>query len=232
MKRPGHRPCRHLGRVHARTQIHAWTHARIYHTKDRYSPEHPDLVHNMVPIPGRLQLVRQQLVELLSHADNPLGHCLDVLLPLFEQPRVIQNKRHLDRVRKYICHKRPRRRPCKTTVVKYSNPSIFEQFPQYEYSPGSPTGRGPCSTPLVCERIPENTSKAFGHSPSGLAPLDRRGKNNAYLHRNRGRGVKQRRGNGRTIRAPCEGGLLISLRWSTDSWLFTLSASSFVMPIT
>lgn len=50
----------------------------------------------MVPVSGRLQLMRQQAMELISHADNPLCHRLNVPFPLLEQHAIIQYKRHLD----------------------------------------------------------------------------------------------------------------------------------------
>lgn len=50
----------------------------------------------MVPVSGRLQLMCQQAMELISHADNPLGHRLNIPFPLLEQHAIIQDKRHLD----------------------------------------------------------------------------------------------------------------------------------------
>ena len=60
-----------------------------------HSPEHANLVHNMVPVPGRLELLGQQTVELLSHANNAACHRFDVPLPLLKQPGIVQNQRNL-----------------------------------------------------------------------------------------------------------------------------------------
>ena len=49
-----------------------------------HSPEHANLVHNMVPVPGRLQLLGEQPVQLLAHLDDALRHRPDVALPLAE----------------------------------------------------------------------------------------------------------------------------------------------------
>ena len=99
----------------------------------RNAPEHPNLLRDVVPRARRLQLLREQPVQLLPHGDNPMRHRLDVPLPILEQLRIIQDQRHLHR---------------------------------------------------FVTRDPNNSK-----------PL--------------------------TSRAPCDGGLLISLRCSTDSWLFT-----------
>ena len=58
--------------------------------------EHADLVRDVRPPVrangGRLELVLEEVVELLAHLDDPEGHLGDVLLPLLEHGRLVQNQ--------------------------------------------------------------------------------------------------------------------------------------------
>ena len=63
----------------------------------RNSPEHANLVDDMVPVARRLQLLRQQPVQLMAHVNNPPRHRLNILLPLREQLRLPQDHRHQPR---------------------------------------------------------------------------------------------------------------------------------------
>lgn len=49
-----------------------------------YVREHANLVNDVVPLPRRLEFIRQDLVELLAHVDNAMRHRLDIALPLLE----------------------------------------------------------------------------------------------------------------------------------------------------
>lgn len=55
-------------------------------------PEHANLIDDMVPSAGGLELLSQQPVKFLPHLDNAAGHRLDILLPLLEQLGVVQNQ--------------------------------------------------------------------------------------------------------------------------------------------
>ena len=59
------------------------------------SPKHSNLVDDVVPIARRLEFLRQNLVKLIPHIDNTVGHRLDIPLPLSEQFRVVENLRDL-----------------------------------------------------------------------------------------------------------------------------------------
>ncbi len=58
-------------------------------------PEHANLVHNVIPVPRCLQLLRKQPVQLLAHLDDTPGHRLHIPLPLLEQLRRVQDQRNL-----------------------------------------------------------------------------------------------------------------------------------------
>ena len=131
----------------------------------RHVPEHPDLVHNVVPVPGRLELLRQQPVQLLAHLDDAPRHRLDISLPLLEQLRVVQDERHLRNARAHT-------------------------------------------------RIASITSAAAA-PPNHLSA--KRAKKSRHIAEKP-----------LTRRAPWAGGLLISERASTDSWLLIRAAPSFV----
>ena len=49
----------------------------------------------MIPVPRRLQFLRQQLVQLFPHRDNPSSHRLNILFPLSKQRLIVQDQRHL-----------------------------------------------------------------------------------------------------------------------------------------
>ena len=116
-------------------------------------PEHPDLVHNVIPVSGRLELFGQQAVQLLAHVDDASGHGPDVALPLLEQLVVVQDERHL--------------------ITNATQTNIYQR------------------------NAPEMDSTSFGV------------------------------GDRLTRRAPWAGGLLISDRAKTDSWLLIRTAASF-----
>lgn len=59
------------------------------------SPEHPNLIHDVVPRARRLQLLAQDPVQLVAHLDDATRHRLDVALPLLEQRGVVQDERDL-----------------------------------------------------------------------------------------------------------------------------------------
>jgi hypothetical protein len=58
---------------------------------DSNTPEHPDLVENMVPVAGCLELFGKDIVELLPHVNDAVGHCLYVAFPFFEQPGIVED---------------------------------------------------------------------------------------------------------------------------------------------
>lgn len=58
-------------------------------------PEHSNLVHDVIPVPGRLQLLRQQAVQLLPHVDDTSRHRPDITLPLLKQFGVVEYERNL-----------------------------------------------------------------------------------------------------------------------------------------
>jgi hypothetical protein len=53
-------------------------------------PEHPNLLHNMVPVSGRVQFFGQKPVQFAAHLDDASGHRLDVAFPLFKETCVIE----------------------------------------------------------------------------------------------------------------------------------------------
>lgn len=72
----------------------------LSHTQSglHHLPEHADLVDNVVPVTRRMQLLRQQLVKLLPHRNDTIGHRGDVPLPLLEKGRIRQDQCDLDNV--------------------------------------------------------------------------------------------------------------------------------------
>jgi hypothetical protein len=50
----------------------------------RYTPEHSDLIDNVVPVSRSLELIGQHAVQLLAHVNNPASHRPDVRLPLLK----------------------------------------------------------------------------------------------------------------------------------------------------
>ena len=61
------------------------------------SPEHANLIDDVLPVTRRLQLLCQQPVQLLSHINDPPGHCAHIPFPLLEELPVVQYKCDLDR---------------------------------------------------------------------------------------------------------------------------------------
>lgn len=59
------------------------------------APKHSDLVDDVIPVTGRLQLVCQKLVELLPHIDDAMCHSLDVSLPFLEELRFVEDEGYL-----------------------------------------------------------------------------------------------------------------------------------------
>ena len=59
------------------------------------SPEHPSLIHNVVPTPGGLQFFSQQPMELRPHLNYPLRHFPYVALPLGEKRGIVEDRRDL-----------------------------------------------------------------------------------------------------------------------------------------
>jgi hypothetical protein len=57
-----------------------------------YSREHPNLAFDVSPFTGRLELIRQQSIKLLPHANNPLRHPLHFALPLLIQLFIAKNR--------------------------------------------------------------------------------------------------------------------------------------------
>ena len=62
-----------------------------------FSPEHADLIKNVVPSAGSLKLHGQQPVKFFPHLDDTTSHCLDILLPLLKQLGVVQDQRDQSR---------------------------------------------------------------------------------------------------------------------------------------
>jgi hypothetical protein len=56
------------------------------------SPEHPNLINDVVPVPGRLQFKGQQSVQFLSHINDTSCHRPNISFPFLEQSRIIQNQ--------------------------------------------------------------------------------------------------------------------------------------------
>jgi len=56
-----------------------------------FSPEHANLINDVVPGAGSLQLLGQQPVKLFPHLDDTTGHRLDILFPLLEQLGGVQD---------------------------------------------------------------------------------------------------------------------------------------------
>lgn len=73
--------------------------------RSKNPPEHANLIDNVIPITRRLELVRQEPVQLLTHLNDSPSHSLDVAFPLIEQLRVIEDQRHL-----YAVNENERRR--------------------------------------------------------------------------------------------------------------------------
>lgn len=102
--------------------------------KTEGSPEHSNLVYDVVPISGRLELLREQLVKLLPHVDNTTRHRLDILFPVRKQLRVIQNQRYLVRGRANeagfgVSHHPPCQRICCVETTRYGNVDGMRQRP-------------------------------------------------------------------------------------------------------
>lgn len=53
-------------------------------TSTTHSPEHADLVHDVIPISWCLELLRQQSEQLLAHFNDTAGHGLNVTLPFLK----------------------------------------------------------------------------------------------------------------------------------------------------
>jgi hypothetical protein len=68
-KRKAHHPEQHRGWAEA-TQTHA--------------PEHADLRNDVVPVSGRLQFIRQQMMQLLAHLNNTSCHRANVSTPFLK----------------------------------------------------------------------------------------------------------------------------------------------------
>jgi hypothetical protein len=49
----------------------------------------------MVPISGSVELLSQDVMELLTHFNNTVCHCFDILIPLLKEGSVVHYKGHL-----------------------------------------------------------------------------------------------------------------------------------------
>lgn len=80
-----------LFRVQARVTNHTTQLVASHRASNEHLiPEHADLVDNVVPVPGCLQLLRQQRVQRLSHVNDAVRHRPHVPFPLIEQRRVVE----------------------------------------------------------------------------------------------------------------------------------------------
>ena len=77
-------------------QVHY--HAMSWHAEHESSPEHANLIDNVIPIARRLQLLSQKLVQLLAHLNDPSSHRLDIAFPFLEQVGVVEDQRDLHTV--------------------------------------------------------------------------------------------------------------------------------------
>lgn len=55
-------------------------------------PEHSNLALDVSPLSGSLEIVSKHVVQLLSHADDPISHALDLTLPLRVESTVAQDR--------------------------------------------------------------------------------------------------------------------------------------------
>jgi len=60
--------------------------------QEGFLPEHANLINDVVPSSGSLELLGQQPVKFFPHVDDTTGHRLDILLPLLEQLGVVQDQ--------------------------------------------------------------------------------------------------------------------------------------------
>lgn len=58
-------------------------------------PEHANLAQYMVPIPGSVKFVCQDVVKFIAHIDDSMCHGLNILFPLPEKRFIPQNEGHL-----------------------------------------------------------------------------------------------------------------------------------------
>lgn len=60
------------------------------------SPEHANLIDDVVPVTRCLELLCQQPVQFLAHINDASGHCAHIPFPLLEQLGVVQYKCDLE----------------------------------------------------------------------------------------------------------------------------------------
>ena len=60
--------------------------------QEGFLPEHANLINDVVPSSGSLELLGQQPVKFFPHLDDTAGHRLDILFPLLEQLGVVQDQ--------------------------------------------------------------------------------------------------------------------------------------------
>lgn len=48
------------------------------------SPEHPNLIHNMIPVSRSVQLFREKTEQFFPHVNDPASHGLDITSPFVE----------------------------------------------------------------------------------------------------------------------------------------------------
>lgn len=65
--------------------------------QEGFSPEHANLINDVIPSAGSLELLCEQPVELFPHLDDTTGHRLDIYFPLLEQLGGVQDQRDQSR---------------------------------------------------------------------------------------------------------------------------------------
>lgn len=76
-------------------------------------PKHADLVDDMVPVAWCLQLLGKDVIELVPHAYNAMGHCLYVAFPFLKQVGIAENQRNLSK---------PQTQPSNRSLNGYERP--------------------------------------------------------------------------------------------------------------
>ena len=61
-------------------------------TGRKHRPEHANLINDMVPSAGGVELFGQQSIKLFPHVDDTTGHGLDIEFPLLEELGVVQDQ--------------------------------------------------------------------------------------------------------------------------------------------
>lgn len=65
------------------------------HLRHIHSPEHANLVDDVVPVSRRAQFLREQSIKLLAHRNNSVRHRRNVSFPFFKEPCIRQDQRDL-----------------------------------------------------------------------------------------------------------------------------------------